>query len=184
MSIELGKKDEAQDIFDDTGGSLTILVSAGLRFVALARSGLRKFMILDEPDCWIEPDRIPSFANVLADMSAKIKVQTILISHYKGNAFSNIGKPPEVGGTIWYIPDKSERGYDDQPQKRLTRLSPGNLCLSRDSAIELGPGINSLSGPNHIGQSAVVRAFRVFAYHEGADRNIMHGKDFSKSVLI
>lgn len=182
LSIELGKKDEAQDIFDDTGGSLTNVVSAGLRFVALARSGLRKFMILDEPDCWIEPDRIPSFANVLADMSAKIKVQTILISHYKGNAFSNIGnrlRLEKKDGAILVHRDKSEPWADDKtPGIRWIRLE--NFMSHQDSMIELGPGINSLSGPNHIGKSAVVRAFRVFAYHEGADRNIMHGKDFFK----
>ena len=180
LNIQLGKNEFAQDIYEDTGGSLTNVVSSGLRFVALARSNLRRFLVLDEPDCWIESWRVPRFADILSDMATRIHVQGILISHHQDSAFIN-------------LPDrmKLEKGSNGTIEVRKSRIAvwannkiPGIrwIRLERfmshlDTKLELGPGINVLSGANHIGKSAIVNALRVFCYHQGADRHIMHGHD-------
>ena len=188
LTIQLGRGDTAQNIFEDTGGSLTNVVSSGLRFIALARSPLRKFLVLDEPDCWIEPFRIPRFADILSDMSDEVGVQAILISHHQDSAFAGlldrmrlekdsqgVIKVKHMRKPIWL--------NDSQVGIRSIRLE--RFMSHLDTLIELGPGINVLSGPNHIGKSAIVNSLRVFAYHEGADRQIMHGfNDFVITITL
>jgi hypothetical protein len=180
LTIQLGRDDTAQNIYEDTGGSLTNVVSAGLRFVALARAPLRKFMVLDEPDCWIEAHRIPRFADILASMATEIKIQAILISHHDDSSFVSIPDRMRLeknsAGLIQVRASKVAQWESDaQPGIRSIRLE--RFMSHRDTLLELGPGINVLSGPNHIGKSAIVNALRVFAYHTGADRQIMHGCD-------
>lgn len=188
LTIQLGRNETAQNIYEDTGGSLTNVVSSGLRFIALARSPLRKFLVLDEPDCWIEPFRIPRFADILSDMSADVGVQAILISHHQDSAFAGLPDRMRL--------EKDAQGLirvkhmrkpvwesDDQPGIRSIRLE--RFMSHKDTLLELGPGINVLSGPNHIGKSAIVNSLRVFAYHEGADRQIMHGfNDFVITITL
>lgn len=186
LHIQLGKGEFAQDIYEDTGGSLTNVVSSGLRFIALARSGLRKFMVLDEPDCWIEPHRVPRFADILSDMAKRIRVQAILISHHDDSAFASIPDrhvlEKDAQGTIQVRKSRSSIWPDDKvPGIRWIRLQ--RFMSHLDTTLELGPGINVLSGANLIGKSAIVNALRAFCYQKGADRHIMHGKsDFVISM--
>lgn len=180
LSIQLGRNEFAQDIFDDAGGSLTNVVSSGLRFVALARSGLRRFLVLDEPDCWLEEWRVPRFADVLAEMASRIHVQGILISHSKDDAFINLPDRMKLekntAGLIEVRRSRNPVWADDNvPGIRWIRLE--RFMSHLDTKLELSPGINVLSGANHIGKSAIVQALRVFCYQQGADRNIMHGHD-------
>lgn len=180
LSIQLGKNEFAQDIYEDTGGSLTNVVSSGLRFVALARSNLRRFLVLDEPDCWIESWRVPRFADILSDMATRIHVQGILISHHQDSAFINLPDRMKLEknstGTIEVRKSRTAVWPDDKtPGIRWIRLE--RFMSHLDTKLELGPGINVLSGANHIGKSAIVNALRVFCYHQGADRHIMHGHD-------
>ncbi len=179
LTIQLGRGDKAQDIYEDTGGSLTNVVSSGLRFVALARSPLRRFMVLDEPDCWVEPDRIPRFADILSEMSNKVGVQAVLISHHQESAFLSL--PDRIRlvkdqGVIRTIATRKPVWENDQqPGIRWIRLQ--NFMSHADTLLELGPGINVLSGANHIGKSAVANALRAFCYQQSHDRQIMHGHD-------
>ena len=180
LSIQLGKNEFAQDIYEDTGGSLTNVVSSGLRFVALARSNLRRFLVLDEPDCWIESWRVPRFADILSEMATRINVQGILISHHQDSAFINLPDRMKLeknaNGIIEVRKSRTAVWSDDKiPGIRWIRLE--RFMSHVDTKLELGPGINVLSGANHIGKSAIVNALRVFCYHQGADRHIMHGHD-------
>lgn len=180
LSIQLGKNEFAQDIYEDTGGSLTNVVSSGLRFVALARSNLRRFLVLDEPDCWIESWRVPRFADILSEMATRIHVQGILISHHQDSAFINLPDRMKLeknaNGIIEVRKSRTAVWADDKaPGIRWIRLE--RFMSHLDTKLELGPGINVLSGANHIGKSAIVNALRVFCYHQGADRHIMHGHD-------
>lgn len=179
LTIQLGSGDTAQDIYHDTGGSLTNVVSSGLRFVALARSPLRKFLVLDEPDCWIEPFRIPRFADILASMATEVGVQAILISHHADSAFDSIPDRMrlEKDGDRILVRSSHTPQWEASAQPGIRSIRLERFMSHRDTTLNLGPGINVLSGPNHIGKSAIVSALRVLAYHEGADRNIMHGCD-------
>ena len=159
---------------------MTNVVSSGLRFVALARSNLRRFLVLDEPDCWIESWRVPRFADILSEMATRIHVQGILISHHQDSAFINLPDRMKLeknaNGTIEVRKSRTAVWADAKtPGIRWIRLE--RFMSHLDTKLELGPGINVLSGANHIGKSAIVNALRVVCYHQGADRHIMHGHD-------
>lgn len=193
LTIQLGRDDAknnvtAQHIFDDTGGSLTNVVSSGLRFIALARSPLRKFLVLDEPDCWIEPFRIPRFADILSDMSNDVGVQAILISHHQDSAFAGLPDrmrlEKDAQGLI-KVKKMRNPVWDSDSQAGIRSIRLERFMSHKDTILELGPGINVLSGPNHIGKSAIVNSLRVFAYNESADRQIMHGySDFVITITL
>jgi len=54
-----------ESIYEGNGGSIANIVSTGLRLIALSRLQHRKFIVLDEPDCWLKPDHVPIFAKII-----------------------------------------------------------------------------------------------------------------------
>lgn len=89
LDIYLNNGGNLEGILDGNGGSLTNVVEAGLSYGALGRSGNRQLMVLDEPDCWTEANKIPNFTKVLAEVSRPMPTddgtlvgcQTLMISH-------------------------------------------------------------------------------------------------------
>ena len=68
-----------------TGGSVSNVLSVGLRLFALATLDPAKHarvLILDEPDCWLRPDLVPLLVKIIADASKAMGVQVIMISHH------------------------------------------------------------------------------------------------------
>jgi hypothetical protein len=57
---------EREDILAGNGGSIANVVCTGLRLIAVSRAKhARPFLVLDEPDCWLSPDRVGPFVSLL-----------------------------------------------------------------------------------------------------------------------
>lgn len=69
------------------GGALNNVISTGLRYISLSKTENRKFLILDEPDCWVENNRVESFFKVISEVSASVGFQTFFISHHDSSMF-------------------------------------------------------------------------------------------------
>ena len=69
------------------GGALNNIISTGLRYISLSKTENRKFLILDEPDCWVETNRVESFFKVISEVSASVGFQTFFISHHDRSMF-------------------------------------------------------------------------------------------------
>jgi hypothetical protein len=171
--------DLTEDIYDDQGGALTNVVSMGLRMIAAVRSGTRRFLIMDEGDCWIATSRVPTFYRVLKDAATKVGVQCLAISHHDVSAFGDgisvarLSGDKDTGALIENAP-RRHKWTDDEDGIRYVRLK--NFQTFVDETIHLSPGVNALEGRNNLGKSAIVRAFRAVFYGESRDALIRHGE--------
>jgi predicted ATPase len=182
LDILITNVGEAEDI---TSGAILDTVSTGLRFITLARSGLRQFIVLDETDKQISKDNTNDYFNVVNQLSKDAGIQTIIITH---NDLSNFYDDFRV-----YHIDTIDS--DDKFAARLPVLiSPGNMHVAKgqedhvswlsldmfeafpSAKIEFAPGVTAFVGPNNHGKSAFARAFKAAVLGEGSDRMIRNGK--------
>jgi hypothetical protein len=88
FSIERDGNEE--DILKGQGGSVANVVSVGLRMMAIAtldERRHRKFLVLDEQDCWLHPDLVPKLTKIVQEAGTALGFQVLMISHHDVNHF-------------------------------------------------------------------------------------------------
>ena len=177
-----------EDALHGTGGSVTNILSSGLRFIALIRSNQRPFLILDEPDCWIKPDLAPKFASVIQSVAEQLGVQVLMISHHDEQMFEDIlphrlrlEKNGHQLSASWAPTCEVPQWEDDQEGLRSIELV--NFQAHRHTFIPLSPGVTLLNGENDIGKSAIVNALRAVLDGKGNDKQIRHYQKFARVAL-
>ncbi|MCH2178860.1 MAG: DNA repair protein [Mariniblastus sp.] len=79
-----------EDIYRGQGGSVQNVLSVGLRLFALAQlDGLRhrRFLVLDEQDCWLKPELVPLLVKMVYQAAKELDFQIIMISHHDVKLF-------------------------------------------------------------------------------------------------
>lgn len=178
--IKKGENSPLEDAWLGTGGSVTNLLSTGLRLVALLRSGQRRFLVLDESDCWIKPDLIPQYASVVEQMAQELGVQILMISHHDESLFAQhiahrLRLSKMKGGmlTAEWSPTSNIPQWDEQ-QKGLRSIGLKDFQSHQNTFIPLAPDVTLLQGDNDIGKSAVVNALRAVFDADANDTLIKH----------
>lgn len=173
--------DLSEDIFEDEGGAKTNIIVLGLRLIAIVRSGMRRFVVLDEGDCWIKDDRVPLFYSVIKDAARKLGMQCFAISHHNTSKFAEgisvarvSGHPENNDGVQIENNPRPHRWSDEEEGFRYIRLI--NFQGYVDETLRLHPGVNALIGDNNIGKSCFVRALRAVFYGEARDTLIRRGQ--------
>ncbi|MBJ6124812.1 AAA family ATPase [Microvirga splendida] len=166
------------DVSRASGGSLMNVLATGLRVSALSKSGARQFVAFDESECWISPDNVPAYGNVLVRLSTDLGFQCLLISHHDPRMFHGafivrLDGTPETG--LVAIPE----GTADEGTEASTNLFRSirlvNFRSHSDTVVPLSPGMTCLVGGNDIGKSAVVSALGVLVDGDLKDSDIRHG---------
>lgn len=86
-----GNEDEIEDIMSGQGGSVCNILSVGLRLIALSQlpeEQHRRFLVLDEQDCWLKPALIPKFMKLINEIADKLSLQLLVISHHPLDLFA------------------------------------------------------------------------------------------------
>lgn len=172
------------DIMEGQGGALTNVVSMGLRLIATLRSGARPFLVLDEADCWVEGWRIPGFYRVLAQLSGKMGLQVLAITHHPPalldeatpRVFVVEGEPSSPEGVSAGITRRGAE-WKDETHRGIRRIILKDFAGYSDCCFDLAPGLNIISGANNVGKSRVPRALRAACYGEGSLQDIKAGRD-------
>lgn len=179
--ISRRSNDRSEDIYEDQGGALTNLVSLGLRMIGVVRSGMNRFLLLDESDCWVATERVPPFYAVVKDAARKIGIQCLAVSHHDVATFSEgisiaklTGHPEHPGGVRIENNPRPHQWTNEETGIRWIRLK--NFQGYIDETLHMSPGINALVGDNNIGKSSFVRAFRAVFYGEARDSLIRWGE--------
>lgn len=91
-SIEffIEKEGKSEDILKGQGGSVANVLSVCLRMFALTTldpKEHRRFIVLDEQDCWLRPDLVPRFVKIVQMASRELGFQVLMISHHEISAF-------------------------------------------------------------------------------------------------
>lgn len=187
--LKKGHDRPLEDALNGTGGSVTNLLSAGLRFIALARSGLRPFLVLDEADCWLEPGQnAANFASIVQQMSEELGVQVLMISHHNDSLLEGVLPHRlrlEVGanGLISQWAPTSIAPHWDEEQQGIRSIELIGFQAHKHTIIPLSPGVTLLQGRNDIGKSAVAKALRAVFYAESNDTYIEHTLSQSRVIL-
>ena len=86
--IERNGKQE--DLLNGQGGSVANIVSVCLRIFALTtldEATHRRFLVLDEQDCWLRADLVPKLVKIIHDASRALGFQVLMISHHDRQLF-------------------------------------------------------------------------------------------------
>src|SRR5207249_4930964 len=81
---------QPEDIMKGQGGSVANILSVGLRMFGLTTldpADHRRFLVLDEQDCWLRPDLVPRLVKIVYDASKALGFQVLMISHHDFSAF-------------------------------------------------------------------------------------------------
>lgn len=79
-----------EDILKGQGGSVANVLSVGLRMFALTtleERVHRRFLVLDEQDCWLHPDLVPRLVKIVHDAGKALGFQVLMISHHSADSF-------------------------------------------------------------------------------------------------
>lgn len=174
--IKKGENMPPEDALMGTGGSVTNILVTGLRIISLLRSGKRKFLVLDEPDCWLNPDYIPAFSKVINEMAKELGIQIFLISHYVNSTFSGIDHTVHLyrNGNKLDTNILGEIPSWEDHEEGIKSIMLRDFQAHTDTYIPLSPGVTLFTGDNDIGKSAVVTALRSIFYGKGNKTNIRH----------
>lgn len=184
LNMWLVNGSDLEDIMESNGGAITNVVSTALRFSSLVRTKNRPLVVLDEPDCWIQPDSIPKFVGMLADLTEH-GFQTIMVSHHSPELFGEkvnlIRLFEDASGKTqveYLCPEMLE--WPDESTVGLRSIELVAFKSHEHLKVQLGPGVNAIIGRNNLGKSNAFNAIRAVAYHESSSSSIKHGFDYAK----
>lgn len=86
LELSILNNGKREDVQKAQGGSVANVLSVGLRMLALRMMDPKRHrpvLILDEPDCWLKPDRVPKLVKIIQEAGHALEQQTILISHHE-----------------------------------------------------------------------------------------------------
>lgn len=179
--IKKGPQLPLEDALDGTGQSVTNILSLGLRAISIMRSGKRRFMILDEADCWVKEEYAPKFTNLVNQLSIGLGFQILMISHKPEDVFEKIPHIVRLekhsdGLAANWIPTSEIPIWEDG-QKGLRSIFLENFMAHTATFLPLSPGLTVLFGDNDIGKSAIVTALRAVFLGSGKENDIQHYKN-------
>ena len=79
-----------EHILRGQGGSVANVLSVGLRMFALTtldEGKHRRFLVLDEQDCWLKPELVPRLVKMVHDAGKALGFQVLMISHHDPEPF-------------------------------------------------------------------------------------------------
>lgn len=90
VTFAIERQGAPEDILTGQGGSVCNIISVGLRLIALSQldeQDHRRFLVLDEQDCWIRPDLVPHLMSIIHTIAHKLQFQVLVISHHNVELF-------------------------------------------------------------------------------------------------
>jgi hypothetical protein len=90
MSFHIEREGQREDILRGQGGSVQNILSVGLRIFALTtldQKQHRRFLVLDEQDCWLHPSLVPRLVSIIHQAARSLGFQVLMISHHDVGLF-------------------------------------------------------------------------------------------------
>ncbi|WP_027366448.1 hypothetical protein [Desulfocurvibacter africanus] len=91
VSFRIENQGQVEDILVGQGGSVCNILSVSLRLIALSQldpTRHRPFLVLDEQDCWLKPELVPTFMKLIRTIAERLGLQVLVISHHPLDLFA------------------------------------------------------------------------------------------------
>lgn len=91
LDFTIERLSHSEDILKGQGGSVANVLAVGLRLLILStfdEGTHRRFLVLDEQDCWVSPDLIPQLTKIIYKASHELGFQVLVITHHNPELFS------------------------------------------------------------------------------------------------
>lgn len=109
-----------EDVLKGQGGSVANVLSVGLRIFALTTldpDRHRRFLVLDEQDCWLRPDLVPRLVKIVHDASRALGFQVLIISHH------DVGLFERYADRIYEFRPRPDGGVEVAPHDTTAAIS-------------------------------------------------------------
>lgn len=185
LKIESKNNGHLENIYEGNGGSIANIVSTGLRLISLSRLSNRKFIILDEPDCWLKPSHIPIFSKIIGEISQKLGIQTVLISHHDWNYFKHYGRVIELKKEGIHLKTQiiHDTSVEKYPENYIKSIKLKQFMSHYDTTYELHPYLTCIVGENDIGKSVIGPAMKAVNYNDSSDSYIQHNTNEAQVII-
>lgn len=175
-----------RSIVDGEGGGLTNVVCFSLRSIIVSRSGQRKFMVIDEPDCWLDNGKINPFFNVIYRMATLGGYQIIALTHHDTSNFEDSVNILTITRDEDHHSHLSISGFQTPMENEniIESIRLKNFGGHEDITFPLCPGLNFIRGMSNVGKSRLLRALRCVILGEGNDGDISTFKTLKNNRII
>ena len=119
VDFSVERNGNQEDVNRGQGGSVQNVLSVGLRLFALARLDQqehRRFLVLDEQDCWLRPELVPRLVNIVYRAAKELDFQVIMISHH------DVGLFEKYADRIYQFNPESDEVQVSQLRQQPTEL--------------------------------------------------------------
>ena len=132
VEFSIERDGNQEDILRGQGGSVANILSVGLRLFALTtldEQHHRRFLVLDEQDCWLRPDLVPRLVKIVHDAGKALGFQVLMISHHDVATFDRFAEK-----IYQFIP----RGSDGVEVREIAAQAPvpDEVAPRRDTKSE------------------------------------------------
>lgn len=174
-----------------TSGGLRNVIATGLRVLALWRLTIneenqtnkgefshRRFLFLDEPDCWIANESMPNYAKLLHQLSHHFNLQILMVTHKPVEYFQPYATVYELTKSNGYseinLLSSPQKEVDDKEYDVINSVRLQNLKVFKDMSFELDKHLTIIVGKSFIGKSVIMEAFNAILNNNSDDEIIRH----------
>lgn len=174
-----------------TSGGLRNVIATGLRVLALWRLTIneenqtnkgefshRRFLFLDEPDCWIANESMPNYAKLLHQLSHHFNLQILMVTHKPVEYFQPYATVYELTKSNGYseinLLSSPQKEVDDKEYDVINSVRLQNLKVFKDMSFELDKHLTIIVGKSFIGKSVIMEAFNAILNNHSDDEIIRH----------
>lgn len=170
-----------RDVSDDKGGSIQNILAIGLRFIYVATTPGRNFIVFDEADTGLSELHMDDFSRMMDYLSRMTGIQVLYISHHPYKYFEGKGRIHNLKRVNGKIVSSIISDYDAEKANKedinneyvtdFSELYIRNIRLincgqHEDTNLELSPFVNYIVGGNDIGKSTVIKLIKSVAFNK------------------
>lgn len=219
-ALKINAKTKENNIEKITSGGLKNVIATGLRVIALWRLTAnehnqthtshishRKFLFMDEPDCWIGKDSMNNYAKLLHQLSNHFNLQIMMVTHndvdyfkpyarvYKmqNNGFASVELLSDIEINKQYdsndlnnsseTDDVNDNEINHNKDEYIKSFSLKNFKAFKDTTIELHPNLTIIVGKSDTGKSVIMEAFNAIVNNVSDDDVIRHYENKASITL-
>lgn len=131
VEFSVERDENKEDVKRGQGGSVHNVLSVGLRMFALTTLDAqqhRRFLVLDEQDCWLQRELVPYLVKIVHDAGKELGYQVIMISHHELGLFE------EYADKIYrFVPKYETQTAKDGSARKVVYV---DVELAKSDAIE------------------------------------------------